>query len=127
VSGVGEILGAEVGGRLVDGERQQQLGVGGGERESAGAAGGVAEEVEAVEPPAIGEGDDPLDLGVDRVPGRRPVSRVHLQVLGERVDAVEVLEQRSVAHGRGCDDAGRRMTFGTESGLSRRRPHQAHD
>jgi hypothetical protein len=55
--------------------------------------GAIADEMEAPEAVRVRLALDPLDLGADAEFRWRPVSRIHLEVLRNRVDAVpELLE-----------------------------------
>jgi hypothetical protein len=99
------VLLGEVGGGLVDREREQPFRMGGCEGERAGAASRVAVEMEAGEARPVGRRGDARDLHVDRVARRRLVACVHLEVLEDRVAAAQLLEQRPVAPGGGRDDA----------------------
>ena len=102
---VGEILVGEIGGGLVEREAEQASGVRGRERERHRAAAGVAIEMEPIEPDPIRGHSDAFDLERDGVTLGRRVTRVHLEILRERVDVAQMFEQRRVPDPRGGDDS----------------------
>ncbi len=101
------ILGTEVGGRLVEGEREHPFGVSGSERERARSAPRMSIEMERPKPVLVRGLSDAVDLRVERVGGRRHGrTSVHLELLGHRVHFVaQRLEQASKPKRRWGDDA----------------------
>ena len=74
------------------------------ERERARATTRIADEVEPVETMSVRFTFDPGDLDVERVVRRRPILRVELEVLGDRVHALaENPQQRFVGRADGQD------------------------
>ena len=62
--------------------------------------------MERLEAGALGEPVDPFDLGLEAVAGRRHrLARVHLEILGSRVDVVAEFRKQRVVGGLGWKDA----------------------
>ncbi len=92
---IGAHLLAEVERGLVQRQAENQLGMGGSERERDGAASGVAVEVEPVKSGAASPAEQSVDLVGDRVVVGRRRERVELELLRIRVDVrAELADQR---------------------------------
>ena len=90
--------------RLEQRQTEQPRAVLGGEGERARATARIADEVESVEPVSVRCTFDPGDLDVERVVRRRPILRVELEILGDRVHALaEHPQQRFVGRADGQD------------------------
>lgn len=119
------ILGTEVGGRLVEGEREHPLGVSGGERERARSAPRMPIEMERLKPVLVRGLSDAVDLGCERVVGRgHGRTSVHLELLGHRVHVVaQRLEQASKPKRCWGDDAWKEDHRDTLRARTRHDPH----
>ena len=91
-------------------EALQPLPVLRGEGKARGSSGGVADQVEAVEPRGLGGSQDSLDLRIEPVVGRGLLAHVDLEVIRQRLDLVtEGSQQLAISqvgrkHGPGKQD-----------------------